>query len=125
MIPVYQNLYDLKMKNSSYKNQITDIQKEIIQFREQIHVLASLVTKGFLSSQKYQEQSTQLQTRIAKLQKELSRLTHADDEDDVLEQVSELINYFENHHDKITEFDENAFRACLKNKMSSAILTKS
>ena len=116
LIPVYQNLYDLKMKNSSYKNQITDIQKEIIQFREQIHVLASLVTKGFLSSQKYQEQSAQLQTRIAKLQKELSRLTHADDEDDVLEQISELINYFENHPDKMTEFDENAFN-CIVEKM--------
>ncbi|MEE5994392.1 MAG: recombinase family protein [Oscillospiraceae bacterium] len=116
LLPVYQSLYDLKIKKFSGRNQVTNIQKEMAQLREQIHVLASLVTKGFLSNQKYQEQSAGLQTRIAKLQKELSRLTHADDEDDVLEQISELINYFENHPDKMTEFDENAFN-CIVEKI--------
>ena len=75
----------------------------------QRHVLASLRTKGFLSNEKYQEQSTGLHTKITKLQKELFRLTRSDDEDESLEQLALLIDYLESQQNRTLEFDEDTF----------------
>ena len=109
LLPIQQSLSELKTRMFSENAHVSNIQLEIAKLREQIHVLATLVTKSFLSSQKYQEQSAQLQTRIAKLQKELFRLTRSDDEDETLEQLSGLIDYFENRQEKMTEFEEDTF----------------
>lgn len=68
LIPVQNALAELKQKEFSGNTRISDIQTEIANFREQNHVLATLVTEGFLSSEKYQEQSFGLQTKITKLQ---------------------------------------------------------
>ena len=44
---------------------------------------------------KYQEQSKELNNKIKKLQAELKKITRSDDEDDVLDQLDMLIDYFE------------------------------
>ncbi|MBR7085579.1 MAG: hypothetical protein IKI37_10455, partial [Oscillospiraceae bacterium] len=108
LLPVRQNLLELKGRMFSKNAHISDIQTKIANLREQNHVLAALVTKGFLSSEKYQEQSAGLQTKITKLQKELFRLTRSD-EDDTLEQLDFLIEYFESRQEKMIEFEEDAF----------------
>ena len=109
LLPLQHSLSELKTRMFSENARVSDIQLEIAKLREQNHVLASLVTKGFLSSQKYQEQSAELQAGIVRLQKELFRLTWADEEDDTLRQLSLLIDYFENRKEKMTEFEEDAF----------------
>ncbi len=109
LLPMQQSLSELKSRVFSKNVHVLAIQTEIANLREQNHVLATLLTKGFLSSEKYQEQSAGLHTRIAKLQKELFQLTCADAEDDMLEQLSVLISYFENRQEKMTEFQENTF----------------
>ena len=110
LIPAQTMLSEVKRTEFLENTRVLDIQTETAKLREQNHVLATLLTKGFLSSEKYQEQSAGLQTKITKLQKELFRLTRSD-EDDTLKQIDFLIEYFENHQDRITEFDENAFES--------------
>ena len=109
LLPVQNALSELKHKEFLENTRVSNIQLEIAKLREQNHVLASLRTKGFLSNEKYQEQSTGLHTKITKLQKELFRLTRSDDEDESLEQLVLLIDYLESHQNRTLEFDEDAF----------------
>lgn len=109
LIPVQQMLRDLKIKAFAGNSRVMDIQKEIAQLREQNHVLATLRTRGFLSDSKYQEQFAELHAKIFKLQRELNRMTRSDDEDESLEQIGHLIDYFEKRKEKMTEFEDEAF----------------
>lgn len=72
-------------------------------------MLARLKTKGFLDNAKYLEQTSELNSKVSKLQSELKKITHLDDEDETLDQIEMLIDYFEKQGDPITEFDESAF----------------
>ena len=85
-----------------------EIHKEIAKFKEQTHVLARLKTKGFLDNAKYLEQTSELNSKVNKLQLELKKITHLDDEDETLEQIEMLIDYFEKAETPISEFDESA-----------------
>lgn len=109
LLPTQQLLHDVKVRAFSGNSRVIDIQKEIAQLREQNHVLATLRTKGFLSDSKYQEQAADIHSKISRLQKELSRLTRSDDEDESLEQIGQLINHFEKRKEKMTEFEDEAF----------------
>ncbi len=66
-------------------------------------------TKGFLDNAKYLEQTSELNSKVSKLQSELKKITHLDDEDETLDQIEMLVDYFEKRSDPITEFDESAF----------------
>lgn len=66
-------------------------------------------TKGFLDEAKYLEQTTELTAKINKLQTELKKLTRSDDEDEMLEQIEMLIDFFEKRENIMIDFDESAF----------------
>ena len=72
-------------------------------------MLARLKTKGFLDNAKYLEQTTELNAKVNKLQSELKKITHLDDEDETLEEIEMLIDYFEKQSNSITKFNESAF----------------
>ena len=95
LVPLQTALQDLKIRKFSGKIQVMDIHKEIAKLREQTHVLARLKTKGFLDEAKYIEQTTELTAKNNKLQAELKKLTRSDDEDDTLDQIDMLIDFFE------------------------------
>lgn len=107
-------LQDLKLKKFSGKTQVMDIHKEIAKLREQTHVLARLKTKGFLDEVKYIEQTTELTAKINNLQAELKKLTRSDDEDDTLDQLEMLIDFFENRENPMTEFEESVFESIVE-----------
>ena len=86
-----------------------EIHKEIAQLKEQIYVLARLKTKGFLDNAKYLEQTAEFNAKVNKLQLEMKKITHIDDEDETLEQIEMLIDYFEKQSNPISEFNELAF----------------
>ena len=109
LVPLYTALHDLKLHKFNGNSNVMDIHKEIAKLREQTHVLARLKTKGFLDNAKYLEQTTELTAKISKLQSELKKLTRSDDEDETLEQIEMLIDFFENRKEPITEFEESAF----------------
>jgi hypothetical protein len=114
LVPLQTSLQDLKLKKFSGQSQVMDIHKEIAKLREQTHVLTRLKTKGFLDEAKFLEQSTELTAKINKLQAELKKLTRSDDEDEVIEQIEMLIDFFEKRNSIMTEFDETAFESIVE-----------
>ena len=114
LVPLQTALQDLKLKKFSGKTHVMDIHKEIAKLREQTHVLARLKTKGFLDEAKYIEQTTELTAKINKLQSELKKLTRSDDEDETLDQIEMLIDFFEKRDNPITEFEELAFESIVE-----------
>lgn len=114
LVPLQTALQDLKLKKFSGKTQVVDVRKEISKLREQTHVLARLKTKGFLGEAKYIEQTTELTAKINKLQTELKKLTHSDDEDETLNQIEMLIDFFEKRDKPIAEFEESAFESIVE-----------
>ncbi len=114
LVPLQTTLQDLKLRQFSGKTQVMDIHKEIAKLREQTHVLARLKTKGFLDEAKYIEQITELTAKINKLQTELKKLTRSDDEDETLDQIEMLIDFFERRNKPITEFEESVFESIIK-----------
>lgn len=102
-------MQDLKSRRYNGNFTVIEIHKEIAKHREQTHVLARLKTKGFLDNAKYLKQTTEFAAKINKLQTELKKITRSDDEDETLEQIEMLIDYFEKCENPITEFDESAF----------------
>ena len=107
-------LQDLKLRKFSGKTQVMDIHKEIAKLREQTHVLARLKAKGFLDEAKYIEQTTELTAKINKLQTDLKKLTRSDDEDETLNQIEMLIDFFEMRDKPITKFEESAFESIVE-----------
>ena len=109
LVPLQIALQELKLRRFSSNSNIMEIHKEIAKLKEQIHVLARLKTKGFLDNAKYLEQTTELNAKVNKLQSELKKITHLDDEDETLEEIEMLIDYFEKQSNSITKFNESAF----------------
>lgn len=109
LIPMQTALQELKMRKFTGNVYVIDIHRNMSQLREQSHVIAGLRTKGFLSEEKYQEQTAELNRKISKLQNELKMLTKSDDEDETLEQINMLTEYFESRERLMIEFEEKAF----------------
>ena len=111
LLPLKIALQDLKLRKFSGKTQVMDIHKEVAKLREQTHVLARLKTKGFLDEAKYIEQTNELNVKISKLQSELKKLTRSDDEDEALDQIEMLTDFFEKREKPMTEFEELEFES--------------
>ena len=114
LTPLQTALQDLKLRKFSGQTQVMDIHKEVAKLREHTHVLARLKTKGFLDEAKYIEQTTELTAKINKLQAELKKLTRFDDEDETLDQIDMLIDFFEKRENPMTEFEESAFESIVE-----------
>ena len=111
LTPLQQALQDLKYKNTKSGTTIIEKYKEIAKLKEQTHVLARLKTKGFLDEAKYLEQTTELNSKIAKFQTEIKKLNVSDEDDETLEQLDMLIGYFEKRQKLMVEFEELAFES--------------
>lgn len=109
LIPLQSALQDLRMRRLGSNSSIVEIYKEIADLKEQIHVLTRLKSKGYLDEVKYLKQTTELTAKINKQQMKLKKLTCQDDEDDVLNQLEILIDYFENRKDMMIQFEKDAF----------------
>ena len=107
-------LQELKNKKYGGNKQYIEINKEIAQLKEQIHVLARLKTKGFLDESKYIEQVTEINARIEKLSRELRKIVRCDDEDEMIEQIKEIASIIENGTDLMTGFDDVMFESLIE-----------
>lgn len=56
----------------------------------------------------------ELTAKVNKLQAELKKLTRSDDEDETINQIEMLIDFFEKQSKPITEFDESAFESIVE-----------
>ena len=102
-------LFRSNAKKSGSNTKVLDIRKDIADINEQKHIIARLRTKGFLDEKKYNEQLTALENKKARLERDLNKLSKADDEDETLEQLDTLIDCFEERTAMITEFDDELF----------------
>ena len=112
--PMLTQLQELKNKKYGGNKQYIDINKEVIQLKEQTHVLARLKTKGFLGESKYIEQVTEINARIEKLSRELRKIVRCDDEDEMIKQIKEIASIIENGTDLMTEFDDVMFESLIE-----------
>ena len=111
LTPLAVNLERVNLKSLSNNTDLLEIHKQIAKLKEQTHVLARLKTKGFLDEAKYLEQTTELNSKTAKLQPEIKNLNVSDEEDEPLEQLDMLIGYFEKRQKLMVEFEESAFES--------------
>ncbi|MBQ8010877.1 MAG: recombinase family protein [Oscillospiraceae bacterium] len=111
LLPLQSALQDLKLRKFSGNLRVMDIHKDIAKLREQVHVLSRLKTKGFLDEAKYQEQTTELNAKINRLQQELKRMTRSDEEDETLDQIEMLTDLFEKREHLMTEFEPDIFES--------------
>ena len=109
LFPIQHMLQELKCKKYGGNIRVMDIHKEIAKIREQNHVIARLRTKGFIDEGKFQEQSKELNNKIRKLQAELRKITCFEDEDDILDQLDMLIDYFEKRNQLMVSFEPETF----------------
>ena len=107
--PLLEGLHELKLNGFREHADMMEIQNEIIQLKEKIHVLTSLRTKGFLSNEKWHEQTTELNQKIIRMQKELRKRMISDDDDETIEQIEMISDFFKSRTSMMTEFEEEAF----------------
>lgn len=94
LVPVQQALQELEIKQAKGNKNIIELRRSILQLREQLKVIATLHTKGFLNEAKFKEQSLEINNKIDKLSKDILILSQSDDT--ALKDVEMLIEYFEN-----------------------------
>ncbi len=128
LLPLRRSLQELNMRRFSGNTKILDIHKNIADIKEQRHVLSRLRKKGFMDEKKYNEKLTELESQLARQERELTKTTKADNEDDTLEQFEILIDSIEKQSHIITEFDEELFgiiveRIIVRDKSLEFILT--
>ena len=99
----------LHTRNSSCNPKVLCIHQEIAKLREQSHILASLRTKGFLNEAKYQEQLAELNRKIGKQQKQLHLLIRNDEDDEILQQLEQLAEYFADRKHPMIQFEPETF----------------
>lgn len=107
-------LQELKNKKFSGNQQYMEISRNIAEFKEQIHVLTRLKTKGFLDDERYLAQTAELNAKIEKLIREQRKIARSDDEDEAIDQIKELASIIENGADFMTEFDEIIFASLVE-----------
>ena len=95
------------IKQTTGRSDIIEIRRSLLQLKEQLNVIASLRTKGFLNEAKYKEQSAEISNEISKLNKDLRLLSQS--EDTTLKDMDMLIDYFEKCKHIMIEFEPQAF----------------
>lgn len=109
LLPLRRSLQELNMRRFSDNTKVLNIHQNIADLKEQRHVLSRLRKKGFMDEKKYAEKMTELESQLARQERELAKTAKADNEDDILEQLDILIDCIERQNDIITAFDEELF----------------
>jgi len=107
LLPIQKSLQELMIKQTTGRSDIIEIRRSLLQLKEQLNVIASLRTKGFLNEAKYKEQSAEINNKIAKLNKNLRLLSQS--EETTLKDMDMLIGYFEKREHIMIEFEPQTF----------------
>ncbi len=109
LLPLRRNLQELNMKRFSGNTKMIDIHKNIADIKEQRHVITRLRKRGFLDEKKYNEKLTEIESQLARQERELKMVSKSDDEDDTLQQIDILIDCIESQNSIMAEFNEELF----------------
>lgn len=109
LLPLRRNLQELNMRKFSGNTKVLDIRKDMADLKEQRHVIARLRKRGFLDEKKYNEKLIEIESKMAKLDRELKKHTKTDSEDETLEHLDVLIDCFECQSSIMSGFNEELF----------------
>lgn len=107
IISMHKSLQELMTKNANGSVNIIELRRSVLKLKEQLKVIATLRTKGFLNEAKFMEQSTEVNVRINKLYKDIRLLSQSDDT--TLNDIEMLIGYFEKRELIMVEFEPQTF----------------
>lgn len=97
----------LETTETTGNQNIIELRSNILQLKEQLRVIATLRTKGFINEVKYKEQINDLTAKINKLNKDIRLLSQSDDT--ILKDTEMLIDYFKKREHIMVEFEPQAF----------------
>lgn len=109
LLPYKHCLHDLYIRKFSNNVEVLNIHKDVANLKDQRHVISRLRKRGFIDEKKYNEKLAEIDSQLARLEREKNKLSKADNEDDALEQLDTLIDCIEKHTDIITGFDAELF----------------
>ncbi|MEG2687319.1 MAG: zinc ribbon domain-containing protein, partial [Christensenellaceae bacterium] len=104
-----EQLYSLRTSQNKNNVKIAEINKEIANLTEQNHVMNDLKVKNLIDSAFFIAQANELSHKIRKLRIEKSRLMESEDDDELLTGTRNLLDFFKDSSEVITEFDADAF----------------
>jgi DNA invertase Pin-like site-specific DNA recombinase len=107
LLPLKKALQELELKQSIENENIIELRRNVLQLKEQLRVIAMLHTKCFLNEAKYKEQSSEINAKIEKVNKDLRLLLQSDNT--TLKDIEILIDYFEKREHIMIEFEPKAF----------------
>lgn len=107
LLPLRDSLSELENKTITGNKNVIELRRSLLQLKEQLKVIATLRTKGFLNEAKYKEQSNEITVKINKLNKDIRLLSQSDDT--TLKDIEILIDYFEKREYIMVEFEPQAF----------------
>lgn len=111
---MFTQLQALKDRQYAGNEQYLQISREIAQYREQIHVLTRLRSKGFLNEKKFLEQTTSLQNQINHQQKKLRDITKSEEDDRQIEMLKEVAYTIEKAPNLLADFDVELFETLVE-----------
>ena len=79
LIPIKNSLQELETKQSTGDKNLLELRRNTLQLKEQLKVIATLHTKGFLNEAKFKEQSLEINNKIDKLNKDILLLSQSGD----------------------------------------------
>ncbi len=109
LIPLRKSLRELKFRGLGADEKVLDIHKDVAKMKEQQAVIAELRTKGYLSEDKYQQQTSDLTSKIKRLKDKLRKYDKAYDDDKSLNTLDELIETINDIAVPITDFSDELF----------------
>ena len=107
LLPLKESLLQLRMHNCTGDKNIIELRKLVFQNKEQLNVISSLHTKGFLSDVKYTEQTMELKSRISKYNKQIDLISSLNDYG--VKDIELLIDFFEKRKQLMIDFESQVF----------------
>lgn len=107
LIPMLKQLEFLSEREKSGDTQLANLRKEIVETKQQIHLLTKLNSQGTLDGAYFKERTQELDRKILTAQKQLSASLN-DEDSERLDELRKLIRLLEKS-EPITEFDEVKF----------------
>ncbi len=74
LLPLRRSLLELNMRRFGGNTKLLEIHKNIAEIKEQRHVLSRLRKKDFMDEKKYNEKLTELESQLARQERELKKM---------------------------------------------------
>jgi DNA invertase Pin-like site-specific DNA recombinase len=114
LIPVVEQLEVLRDREERSNSRIGDLNKNIAKFNQQIHVLNSLKSKGYMESAVFSEQITKITQEIDKLKEAKRNMLDHDEDDHAISDLKDLISIVSTSSGMLTKFDEILFGSIIE-----------